>query len=119
MEIVIRSTPLGEAPENVRDAWVGVILPVYGERAVKTRTTGVLSGPRSWLAMWLYLFLRRGPVEEGFLVEAPVAFEQLGQRSATALAWWQQNTPHLTRPGQYLLFHTHVCEVVASQPAAG
>jgi hypothetical protein len=112
MQVFIRSTPPGEAPENVRAAWVGLTLPVYGEQAVDLPTAGVVTGPRGWITSLIYFFLlRRGQRVRGFLVPAAIAFQRLGQQSPSALAWWQQNTPHLMKAGALLMFHEEACDV--------
>ena len=58
----------------------------------------------------------RGEVvrQRGFIVEANRTIEILAGREPAAADWWRQNTPHLTQPGQYLLFHAEACEQVAS-----
>jgi hypothetical protein len=42
--IKIVDTPPGEAPERVRQAWIGVVLPVAAPSKWLWRTVGVVSG---------------------------------------------------------------------------
>ena len=45
--ICVTAVPAGEAPQWVREKWVGVELPLALRSAHDFRTFGVLSGPRS------------------------------------------------------------------------
>lgn len=49
--IRIIARPPGEAPQAVREAWIGLELPLPPGRSGHRRgwlTTGVVSGPRTW-----------------------------------------------------------------------
>jgi len=61
MHIRIKSIPSGEAPEHIRQAWIGVVIPVP-PRLTERRNFlgfGVLSGPKSRLGAVLFLLLGR------------------------------------------------------------
>lgn len=116
----IVATPPGEAPEDVRGAWVGLVLPLYRHRRGKPRriyTAGVLSGPRGvWAAIWAIL-TGRTKTWFGYTVPAPDAIDLLEAANPDAAAWWRQNTPHLVEPGRFLVFPAEVCEIVAPEPS--
>jgi hypothetical protein len=75
-------TPPGEAPEEIRRAWVGVELPLYpGETEPSHfQTVGVLS--------------QRGALADmGYAVDGPTAVDTLEFQSPEAAAWWRENAP--------------------------
>jgi hypothetical protein len=90
MKIRIVTRPRGEAPEEIRDAWIGLSLPVLPRysRVTERRVVGVLTGPRSFLATWLVQSLPRGPRMRGYPVNTAVALDILDQASPRAATWW-------------------------------
>src|SRR5438045_781095 len=70
LHIRIVKRPDGEAPEEVRDAWIGLLLPVLPRfsRMVARRGVGVHSGPRSYLGMWFAALVGRGKPMRGYVV---------------------------------------------------
>jgi len=112
MIIRIKSTPPGEAPEHIRQAWVGLEIPVPPRFAGRRRAfgVGVLSGPKSILGSLLALLFGRGKHEIGYIVEASVAVELLATRSPAAADWWRQNASHHIKPGRWFLFAAECCE---------
>ena len=88
MHIRIKSTPPGEAPEHVRQAWVGLVLPVPGRMR------------------------RRG----GYLIAADKAVEILSQQAPEAAEWWRQNKARSVARGAYFVFADEACEVVENHP---
>jgi hypothetical protein len=103
----IISTPPGEAPDWVREKWVGLVLPLAQKSPdvhVYRTGGGVLSSPKShfdWLVAWLSGKLNR---ESGHVVECVAAVEVLSHASPDAANWWYKNTPHLMKPHKYFLF---------------
>ena len=88
MEIEITSRPFGEAPEWVRDQWIGLILPTSGHASTTIKGYGVLSGPRSVIGeIWCQL-LGRAERYEGYIVDTAEAIAILEARSPEAAAWW-------------------------------
>src|SRR5260370_23867420 len=89
--------PIGEAPPWVRQAWVGLELPV-ARKPRAYRGFGVLTGPRSYFSqLWSLL----GPKAEritGFPVYARDAVQLLAASEPKAANWWRENAPHLLRP---------------------
>jgi len=112
MNIRITSTPAGEAPEEVRAAWVGLVFPVLGGPGPTTvRGFGVLSGPRSRLMAVVHRILGRRKRSSGFRVDAATAFAQLAAHSPEAIEWWRTNTPHLFRLRVFLHFDEEACTI--------
>ncbi|MCC7387526.1 MAG: hypothetical protein IT431_02030 [Phycisphaerales bacterium] len=113
MKIRIVATPHGEAPESVREAWVGLELPVLGRgRPLTVRGVGVLSGPKTLLG-GLGAWLRgKGGVETGYPVSGAAAIAALEEVRPEAAAWWREHAPHVTRAGRVLLFQAWACELV-------
>ena len=111
----IISPPDGEAPEEVRRAWVGMTLPLDPtyEAPVSVRVRGVLTGPHSYLMSLVAVALGRGGQHElGYMVLAEEALELLAEHAPSAEAWWREHTPHLYRPRERLLFHDYTCRLV-------
>ena len=114
--IRIIKIPIGEAPEDVREAWVGLILPLAEGRRSQRRNWavfGVLSGPKSFLPKVLAMLLGKHPVLDGYRVNASAALEILAQRTPEAAEWWNENTPQFLRPNQYFVFDAESCEEVS------
>src|SRR5438477_12843163 len=113
MTIRIVSIPPGEAPEEVRAAWVGLTLPLSrSDRAVDTRIFGVQTGPRNRLMARLGTLFRRGTRERGYPVDARVAIEILSRHAPSAAAWWREHAAHLLRPGVNFVFNESACELI-------
>jgi len=112
MHIRIKSIPPGEAPANIRQEWVGLVIPVP-RRVSHRRTflgTGVLSGPKSRLGALFAILLGRTQREVGYMVESKTALELLAARSPEAADWWRQNAPHFFEPGRPFVFSGDSCE---------
>ena len=66
MKIRVVATPPGEAPESVREARVGMEMPVLRRsRILTTRGCGVLSGPKTHLGGLLSWLRGNAEVETG------------------------------------------------------
>lgn len=112
MKIRIKSTPPGEAPEHVRQAWIGLEIPVPPRFAGRRRGygVGVLSGPKSRFGALLAMLFGRAQREVGYVVEASVAVNLLASRSPEAAAWWREHAPRFIEPGRYFMFAAESCE---------
>lgn len=110
--IRIVEVPSGEAPEEVRRAWVGLILPLaQGETGPRTlHTGGVLTGPRGCLLGWLYVLFGWTKRETGYVVEAKIAIDLLQQKDPTAASWWREHAPHVLLRGYRFVFAATACE---------
>jgi hypothetical protein len=108
--ICITSVPPGEAPQWVREKWVGLELPTIGSpRARVYSTVGTVSGPISCLGL-LAAFLRgRTKRTSGYIVSGEAALKALDEVSPEAAAWWRANAPNFVRRGRYLVFHDSAC----------
>ena len=112
--IRIEAVPPGEAPQWVREQWVGLALPLVGGQSSprSVLTSGVLSGPKSVWASLVAMFSGRLVRRTGYLVESSAAVAILASKSPAAARWWRENTPRLVRPGRYLVFPYEVGRVV-------
>ena len=113
----IVATPPGEAPEEVRRAWVGLVLPLAArEKGPRTvATSGVLTGPRTfWGAVWVLL---TGQTAKwyGYVVDAPRSLFLLAESAPRAAQWWRECVPHTWMPGRLLVFPAEVCVEVTDR----
>ena len=111
VRIRIVALPPGEAPQWVREAWIGLELPTEAERGVY-RAIGVSSGLSFLDQLWRSI-AGKGEMIDGYVVEARRAVEILAAANPAAAAWWRQNTPQLLAQNRRFIFNKDVCEVVA------
>ena len=119
--IRIKSVPSGEAPYDVRLAWVGTTLPITNGQLTSQDipVVGVLTGPRTCLQL-LRLFITfkyRKRKMSGFLIEGARAISILEEKDAAAAMWWRKNASQVLRPGQTLVFPADCCDVVPNECA--
>ena len=110
--IRITSIPPGEAPAEVRAAWVGLELPLKHKKPHRYLGSGVLSGPRSGIQTLLHMVTLRLKVHVGYVVPSRQAIEILESAHPEAARWWRENASHTTQPKRYFLFPTDCCEEV-------
>jgi hypothetical protein len=110
----IVAVPPGEAPQWVREKWVGLELPLaqFSTGARRLNTAGVLTGPRGFLATLGRLFRGELRKHSGFSVNVLEAVAVLERVSPEAAQWWRTNAAHLMKPTRCFLFPEHVCTVV-------
>jgi hypothetical protein len=119
MQVRVISRPDGEAPEWVRNAWIGLSLPLVVDRQRTWRGLGVLTGPTNILLQRWALMRGRGVALTGYLVNAKVAVDLLETSSPQAAAWWRANTPKLLDKGRCFVFQATACELEQlAEPAA-
>ena len=107
----IIDTPLGEAPQYVREAWVGLVLPLAVPHARKVWIFGgVLTGPKTYLAQLVWRLLGQGRQETGYVVNSAAAIMLLERTNPSAAEWWRENTPRLLAPNRNFLFSIKSCE---------
>jgi hypothetical protein len=102
LQIRIIAPPPGEAPDRIRAAWVGCVLPLFAttdDPKVGKKGTGVVSGERE-------------DRPEGFAVRVTEAVSALERHNAEAARWWRENTPHLLKPKKLFVYSGDVCELV-------
>jgi len=97
--VKIVATPGGEAPPDVREAWVGLTLPLSDPTPRTIEPFGILSQTRQ-------------PPRVGYQVEGWRAVEILAERAPWAAAWWREKAPHVFAPCYQLIFSVDVCEIV-------
>lgn len=114
MKIRIVRTPPGEAPEHIRSAWVGLVLPLVVAGPQDNFAAGVLSGPRTRIGWLVALTLGRARKERGYTVDSRRAIELLAAHAPEAAQWWRERTPQLLQPGRWLQFAAEACEEVQS-----
>lgn len=113
--IRIIAPPPGEAPLEIRQAWVGMLLPVPPGRAGRPRSWrvfGVLTGPRNWWKELIRILKGESRNEPGYAVNAREAVTLLEAKDPAAAAWWRSNTPHVMTGSRYFVFAAEVCEEV-------
>jgi hypothetical protein len=106
----IIARPEGEAPEWVRDAWIGLELPLVHAGAVETLGFGVLTGPKYRWVESLLCRLGRAQRVCGYVVPADEAVERLAGKSPEAARWWRENAARYTQPGAAFVFDVPACE---------
>lgn len=115
MRVRIIDTPPGEAPEHIRQAWIGCLIPLIPGHSgpVRMSAYGVLTGPRTRLGhWWRKLTFRVPPSESLYLVYVADALADLEKFNPEAATWWRENTPHLMVEGSYFGFDECVCDWV-------
>ena len=113
--IRIISAPKGEAPLNIREAWIGLELPVIpGKRGARGRyrSQGVLSGPRTFLGAILHSILGRYTINEGYAVDGSAALVALSATKPEAALWWREHAPRSVAFGNKLVFDAEACELL-------
>ena len=110
MNIRIVQRPIGEAPEWVRDAWIGVSLPTASALQRDWRGFGVLTGPHHWLAQIWALLCGNSFTVKGYAVNAKIAVDRLADHSPEAAAWWREHAPLILNGKRNFVFDSPACE---------
>jgi hypothetical protein len=111
-KVRIIACPPGEAPPAVREAWIGLELPLLRGRLGHRRgwlTTGVVSGPRTWWRRVIGILSGRVQARSGYAVNGLEAINVLALKDPVAAAWWRDNCAYLLDGKRHLLFPTEVC----------
>lgn len=114
MKIRIIGLPQGEAPEEIRRAWVGLILPLASRHPVPrvVPNFGVLSRPRTTLGAFWRMLTGRDGRSLNYLVRVADAIAILDEAAPQAATWWRENAPHLFRPTMLFGFEVEVCKEI-------
>ncbi len=117
--ILVTATPPGEAPVEVRKAWVGLILPLAPEveQPSASPPLGVRSGPKGLISSILATLFYRGERVHVYSVLGSEAIEVLERSHPDAAQWWRNSATHVLRQGMGLGFPVDVCVVVAANDA--
>jgi hypothetical protein len=97
--VKIVATPGGEAPLDVREAWVGLTLPLSDPTPRTFEPIGILS------------HTKQAP-RVGYQVEGWRAVDILDEKAPWAAAWWREKAPHVLASCYQLIFSADVCEIV-------
>jgi hypothetical protein len=121
LRVRITSIPPGEAPEEVRRAWIGLELPLVNASGgpLTVHAAGVLTGPRGFFGR---LFgLASGSVNEtsGFVVKVKDAMELLAAKDPAAFEWWRANVPRMFVGNRLFVFAASCGEMVGGEAPAG
>lgn len=111
--IRIIACPPGEAPQAVREAWIGLELPLppgRGNRRRAWRSSGVLTGPRLWWQQLIRLGTGRAERNDGYVVNALEAVNALALKSPDAAGWWREQCPHMLTGRRYFVFAAECCK---------
>ena len=110
-EIKIIETPEGPVPKHIRDAWVGLTLPiaVRGKRNVPTADH---YPKNAWESIGLLFNAQR---KSGYIVKSSTALDILKNAQPDAYDWWQQNNPRYLKTGQYFLFPENSCSYIQNE----
>jgi len=116
--IRIIAVPPGEAPQNVREAWVGLELPLLHGRLGESRewgSVGVLTGPKTFIERLRSYLFGKAVKKAGYAVPVNKAIEILAAHNREAAQWWRENTPHLFHGPKFFLFPREVCSEVQTR----
>lgn len=93
-KVEIISTPPGQAPEWVRMAWIGLLLPIADD---------VEGG--------LQMGVHGGPAqnEGGYKIPTQEALDILEKKNRKAARWWYDHLPIMP---SWLVFHKEVCKFI-------
>ena len=96
--IRVVAPPPGEAPEQVRAAWVGLELPLVGgvSQPCTAPALGSVSGGSAGICA-------------GYVVDGQEAVERLVAQCPKAAAWWREYAHQVVAQGYRLMFPTDVC----------
>lgn len=109
--VTIVQRPIGEAPEWVRDAWIGLRLPLARRGQRTWWTGGVITGPKSLLATTWALMTGRLESVSGYAVAASIAIEVLSSSNGVAAEWWRQNAATRITKGKLFIFDVAACRL--------
>ncbi len=95
-QVKIVAVPPGQAPLEVRQQWVGMVLPVAENLPPGTTEMGVLGG--------------KPENSGGYPVETMVAIQELEKKSPEAASWWKSHVNPALMP--WLSFQRAVCKII-------
>ena len=109
--IRIIKTPRGAAPEWVREAWVGLTLPLGDYPPGDPKLLHRFGVTSSWRKRFFPWTAPRFQLADFFPVSASKSIEVLQKTEPDAAWWWTENTPHLLHPTARLMFRRDECEL--------
>ena len=111
-KVRIVRAPIGEAPQWVREAWIGLELPVVSPRKRAFSTVGILTGPTTFLASIWALRSGKTPRVSGYVVRSDDAIRLLAPHNPEAAGWWRDNAPAFARRRRLFLFDAPACQLI-------
>jgi hypothetical protein len=118
----IIAVPPGEAPLEVRQAWVGLVLPIderFGGLPVRVPVFGVRTAPTSMLARMWAMITGGARLVDGYVLDPQRCVDILEDHDRKAAMWWRDYAPHMLKKGKRFVFPANVCEVVFEAPPEG
>jgi hypothetical protein len=112
-KIRIVACPPGEAPQAVREAWIGLELPLPSGPLGRRRawlTSGVVSGPKTGWQRVLGILLGRVHLHSGYAVNGLDAINVLALKDPRAATWWRENCAHFLDGKRHLVFPAEGCQ---------
>lgn len=108
--IRIIAAPSGEAPEEIRRAWVGVRIPLppFHRKAKEYFTAGVLTG----------LTPGGSDRKKGYVVSRVDAIEALEKINPQTAKWWRENASHDSWTGKFV-YSAESCALETDNVAIG
>jgi hypothetical protein len=103
--IRIVARPPGEAPPDIRAAWISCVLPLVAGT----------DGPDFVGASRGVVSRKPAKAFAGYGVPAHEALLILEQHDRAAARWWREHAPRLLQPGKVLVFAADVCELLAEE----
>ena len=103
--IRIVAAPPGEAPPDIRAAWIRCVLPLVAGT----------DSPEFGGASRGVVTRKPAKAFAGFGVPARDALVILEQRDPAAAQWWREHAPRLLQPGKVLVFSADVCELLEEE----
>jgi hypothetical protein len=112
MKVRIKAVPPGEEPEEMRQCWVGLDLPlVAGDRGPRSVLSfGGISTPRSPLSVIWQFLNERIRTRKCYRVPVDAALAVLEKSHPDAAEWWRSQAPHLIGRGKVFRFVRTVCD---------
>jgi hypothetical protein len=98
LKIRIVNAPEGIQPDEVREAWRGLELPLAAGYPQPGNAAVIVEGH----------FLNR--TVKTYVVYAQDAFAILAQKAPETLEWWKQNAADFFDPKRIILFDVNVCQ---------
>ncbi len=114
MEVRVIAVPPGEAPEHIRRAWLGLVLPLapWAPGPVEGAECDGPTKPVGVFATLARLLTGRYPGGLYYVTSVDAALAVLERASPGASAWWLENTPHLIGANRTFQIAAGVCEEV-------
>ena len=117
--IRITSVPDGPNPLPIREAWIGLDLPLFYPEQVEPLPIEIINAVGDWDVWYWRLLIRLGWVKReqwnGFYVNSAEAIKILASAKPEAADWWCKEAPWMTQPGRALVFPAKCCSVVLSK----